>query len=146
MHLTLGQQGRALRSKDSLEKTSEEASSGSSDPQSEKANLEQHASRELRERGFSEWKLGSWAGDRPPAVFWVKQDGPGRWLELQPDVSQRTLVRSAVRHVKPGSEVDADDSSGYRLLSSAYDHRSVDHEETYVTKDGVHYNSAEVEW
>ena len=45
-----------------------------------------------------------------------------------------------------GSRIETDDFSGYRLLSSAYDHRSVDHEETYVTEEGVHCNTAESEW
>jgi transposase-like protein len=147
VHLTLGQQGRTLRPSDSPEKTSEEAGSGSSeDNQSEKANPEQHASREPRERGLSERGRGSWAGDRPPAVLWVERNGFGRRLELQPDVTQRTLVRSAVRHVAPGSEVDTDDFSGYRLLGEVYDHRSVDHEEAYVTDEGTHCNTAEGEW
>ena len=31
-------------------------------------------------------------------------------------------------------------------MGGAYDHRSVDHEETYVTEDNVHCNTAEGEW
>ncbi|MCS4142428.1 hypothetical protein GGQ15_002826 [Salinibacter ruber] len=61
-------------------------------------------------------------------------------------MTQRALVRSTIRHIKPGSRVDTDDFSGYRLLKKAYDHRSVDHEETYVTDDGTHCNTAEGEW
>lgn len=147
VHLTLGQQGRTLSPEDSDEKIGEESGSGSSEAnQSEKAKSEQHASREPRERGLSERGRGSWSGDRPPAVLWVERNGPGRRLELRPDVTQRTLVRSAVRHVEPGSRVDTDDFSGYRLLEEVYDHRSVDHEETYVTDEGTHCNTAEGEW
>jgi transposase-like protein len=146
VHLTLGQQGRMLRSEEtSEEEGSAEASGGREDP-SAKAKPEKHASREPRERGLSERGRGSWAGDRPPAVLWVERDGSGRRLELQPDVTQRTLVRSAVRHVEPGSRVDTDDFSGYRLLGEVYDRRSVDHEETYVSDEGTHCNTAEGEW
>jgi transposase-like protein len=145
VHLTLGQQGRTLGSEDSPE----EASSGSNKAEQSveaESDSEQRSSREPRERGLSERGRGSWSGDQPPAVLWVERNGSGRWLELQPDVTQRTLVRSAVRHVEPGSRVDTDDFSGYRLLKEAYDHRSVDHEETYVTDAGTHCNTAEGEW
>jgi len=147
VHLILGQQGRTLRSKNASEKTSEKSGSGSCEAnRSDKARSEQHSSRAPRERGLSERGRGSWDGDRPPAVLWVERNGPGRCLELQPDVTQQTLVRSAVRHVEPGTEVDTDDFSGYRLLGEVYDHRSVDHEETYVTDEGTHCNTAEGEW
>jgi transposase-like protein len=39
--------------------------------------------------------------------------------------------------------VDTDDFSGYRLIGEVYDHRSADHEETYVTDEGIHCNTAE---
>jgi transposase-like protein len=151
VHLTLGQQGRTLGPEDSPEEASslEEASSGSDEAeQSVEAgsDSERRSLREPRERGLSKRGRGSWSGDQPPAVLWVERNGSGRRLELQPDVTQRTLVRSAVRHVKPGSQVDTDDFSGYRLLKEAYDHRSVDHEETYVTDDGTHCNTVEGEW
>ena len=157
MHLTLGQQGRTLGLEDSPEEASslEEASSGSGEAeQSVEAgsDSERRSLREPRARGLSEVGnprfpgRGSWSGDQPPAVLWVERNGSGRRLELQSDVTQRTLVRSAVRQVAPGSQVDTDDFSGYRLLKEAYDHRSVDHEETYVTDDGTHCNTAEGEW
>lgn len=136
VHLTLGQQGRILRS----EKDGEDADGGSDDA-NRSVEAEQRGSREPRERGLSERGRGSWGGDRPPAVLWVERDGLGRRLELQPDVTQRSLVRSAVRHVKPGSEVDTDDFSGDRLLGEIYDHRSVDHEETYTRYRGSLYSS-----
>jgi len=152
VHLTLGQQGRTLSSKEASEDTGEGSDDSSSTGPVRSAEAEpppdseQFNSREPRERGLSERGRGSWSGDRPPAVLWVERNGAGRRLELQPDVTQRTLVRSAVRHVEPGSQVDTDDFSGYRLLKEAYDHRSVDHEETYVTDDGTHCNTAEGEW
>lgn len=153
VHLTLGQQGRTLlpedtpRSKDSDEKAGEKADSDPGETnQSAEAESKHRDSRKPRERGLSQRGRGSWSGDRPPAVLWVERDGEGRVLELQPDVTQQTLVRSAVRHVEPGSRVDTDDFSGYGLLEGAYDHRSVDHEETYVTEDDVHCNTAEGEW
>jgi hypothetical protein len=65
---------------------------------------------------------------------------------LRRGVDQKSLLRSAWRHIRPGSRDETDDFSGYSLLSSAYDHRSVDHEETYVTEDGVRCNTAEAEW
>ena len=48
--------------------------------------------------------------------------------------------------MKPESRIDTDDFSGYDLLGKAYDHRSVDHEKTYVTDGGVHCNTVEAEW
>ncbi|MCS3634870.1 transposase-like protein [Salinibacter ruber] len=79
-------------------------------------------------------------------VLWVERDGARRVIELQPDVRQQTLVRSALRHVEPGSEVDTNDFSGYGLLGAVYDHRSVDHEDTYVSDEGTYCNTAEGEW
>jgi len=38
------------------------------------------------------------------------------------------------------------DFSGNRLLGEGYIHRSVDHEETDVTDEGTHGNTAEGEW
>ncbi|MFB6230914.1 MAG: transposase [Salinibacter sp.] len=159
MHLTLGQQGRTLlpedtpRSKDSDEKAGEKASSDPGETnqtaeagQTAKAGSKHRDSRKSRERGFSERGRGSWSGDWPPAVLWVERGGEGRVLELQPDAGQKTLVRSALRHVEPGSRIDTDDFSGYGLLEGAYDHRSVDHEETYVSEEDMHRNTAEGEW
>lgn len=77
---------------------------------------------------------------------WVERDGQGPVLELQSDLTQRTLIRWAVRTVEPESRIDTDDFSGYRLLKKAYDHRSVGHEETYVTEEDVHCNTAEGVW
>lgn len=51
-----------------------------------------------------------------------------------------------MKYVAPGSQIDTDDFSGYRLLSEGYEHRSVDHEETYVSDEGAHCNTAEGEW
>lgn len=117
--------------------SSEEESSGSSKDQSAKAEPKQHASCEPRERGLSEQGRGSSEGDRPPAVLCVERSGSGRVLELQ-DVTKRTLLRSAMRDVEPGSRIDTDDFSSYRLLKKTYEHRSVDHEETYVSDEGTH--------
>ena len=61
-------------------------------------------------------------------------------------MTQRTLLRSAIRHVEPGSQVDTDDFGGYRLLKEVYDHRSVDREDAYVSDEGTHCNTAEGEW
>jgi len=121
VHLTLGQQGRTLRPDEP--DTDEPNQSKAPDP-------ELKGPREPRERGLSERGRGSWSGGRPPAVLWVERGGSGRVLELQPDVTKRTLFRSAIRHVEPGSRIDTDDFSSYRLLKEVYDHRSVDHEET----------------
>ena len=44
---------------------------------------------------------------------------------------------------EPGSRIDTDDFNGHGLLEGAYDHRSVDQEETYVTEDDVHCNTAD---
>jgi len=79
-------------------------------------------------------------------VLWVEQDGPGRVLDLQSDVTQRTFVRSVVYYVEPTSQVDTDDFSGYRLLREFYGHRSVNHEVAYVTEDGACRNTAGDEW
>jgi transposase-like protein len=143
VHLTLGQQGRRLRSEEGGEKEGgdEESQSGA---QSEERGS--GGSREPRARGLSRRGRGSWASDRPPAVLWVERGGQGRVIELQSDVTQRTLTRSTIEHVKPGSRIDTDDFSGYRLLKGAYDHKTVDHEETYVTEEGTHCNTAEGEW
>jgi transposase-like protein len=142
VHLTLGQQGRTLRAEEE-----ESRAEGSGEGRSEEdAEPESEGFRTPRARGLSERGRGSWEGDRPPAVLWVERDGSGRVIELQPDVTQRTLVRSALRHVEPGSKVDTDDFSGYGLLGEAYDHRSVDHEDTYVSDEGTHCNTAEGEW
>lgn len=159
MHLTLGQQGRTLspedtpRSKDSDENKDSDEKAGEkadSDPgetnQTAEEGSKHRDSRKPRERGLSERGRGSWAGDRPPAVLWVERGGSGRVLELQADVTNRTLLRSAIRHVEPGSRIDTDDFSSYRLLAEIYDHRSVDHEETYVSEEDVHCNTAEGEW
>jgi len=147
VHLTLGQQGRTLSPKDSDEKAGEKADSGpGATNQSAEAESKQRDFRKPRERGLSERGRGSWAGDRPPAVLWVERGGSGRVLELQADVTNRTLLRSAIRHVEPGSRIDTDDFSSYRLLEEIYDHRSVDHEEAYVSEEGTHCNSAEGEW
>lgn len=141
VHLTLGQQGRTLRSDETRsDETNHETN------QSEGSEPELKGSREPRERGLSERGRGSWSGDRPPAVLWVERGGSGRVLELQPDVRKRTLVRSALRNVELGSRIDTDDFSSYRLLEAVYDHRSVDHEETYVSEEGIHCNTAEGEW
>jgi len=147
VHLTLGQQGRTLRAEEEesgaegsgAEKSGEESSEEGSEPESE-------GCRAPRARGLSKRGRGSWEGDRPPAVLWVERGGSGCVIELQPDVTQRTLVRSALRHVEPGSKVDTDDFSGYGLLGEAYDHCSVDHEDTYVSDEGTHCNTAEAEW
>ena len=128
------------------ENRSGENGSGETSSESESESLQTPGARAPRSRGLTERGRGTWDGDRPPAVLWVERDGPGRVLELQPDVTQRTLARSATKHVKPGSRIDTDDFSGYRPLAEAYDHRSVDHEETYVTDDDVHCNTAEGEW
>jgi transposase-like protein len=157
VHLTLGQQGRILRSEEATEQeateqeateqeATEQAASDSSKDQSGKANPAQHVSREPRERGLSERGRGSWDGDRPPAVLWVERGGSERILELQPDVTKRTLLRSAIRHVELKSRIDTDDFSSYQLLEEAYDHRSVDHEGAYVSDEGTHCNTAEAEW
>jgi len=147
VHLTLGQQGRTLRAAEeesgAEESEAEKSGEGSSE---EDAEPESEGFRAPRARGLSERGRGSWEGDRPPAVLWVERGGSGCVIELQPDVTQRTLVRSALRHVEPGSQVDTDDFSGYGLLEEAYDHHSVDHEDTYVSDEGTHCNTAEAEW
>ncbi len=133
VHLKGGQQGRELASEESEAEGSEATAWG----------------RDARERGLSERGRGSWEGDRPPAVLWVEREGEGggaRVIELRRGVDQESLFRSAWRHVEPESRIDTDDFSGYSLLGEAYDHRSVDHEETYVTDDEVHCNTAEAEW
>jgi len=83
-------------------------------------------------------------------VLWVGRGSEGKvgaWvIDFQRGVDQKSFLRSAWRHIKPGRRDETDDFSGCGLLSSAYDHRSVDHEETYVTEDGVHCNTAEAEW
>jgi hypothetical protein len=56
------------------------------------------------------------------------------------------MSHSAFKHVEPESRIDTDDFSGYRLLGGAYDHRSVDHEETYGTEESTRCNTAEGEW
>jgi len=61
------------------------------------------------------------------------------------DVTQQTLARSAIRYVEPGSRIDTDDFRGARLLNETHDHRTVDHEETYVAGAGTHCNTAEGE-
>jgi len=139
VHLKGGQQGRELAS-------GESESEGSTSDGNEKSTA---GGREARERGLSERGRGSWEGDRPPAVLWVEREGEGggaRVIELRRGVDQRSLFQSAWRHIGPESRIDTDDFSGYGLLGQAYDHRSVDHEETYVTEDGVHCNTAEAEW
>jgi len=80
------------------------------------------------------------------AVLWVERDGPGRVLELQSDITQRTFVRSAVCYVQPVSQVDTDDFGGHRLLREFYGHRSVDHEVAYVTEHGACRNTAGGKW
>ncbi len=134
VHRTLGQQGRTLRP---------EGGNGDGSQGDDSASEE---TRDPRARGLCKQGRGSWTSDRPPAVLWVERNGPERVLELQPDVTQHTLARSAARHVEPGSRIDTDDFSGYGLLGGAYDHRSVGHEETYVIEEGAHCNTAEGEW
>lgn len=129
VHLTLGQQGRRLRSEEGDSSQDRDSSQGN---ESQGDSSASKGPREPRARGLSERGRGSWASDRPPAVLWVERNGPGRVLELQADVTQQTLARSAAKHVEPGSRIDTDDFSGYGLLGGAYDHRSVDHEETYA--------------
>jgi transposase-like protein len=139
VHLKGGQQGRELAS-------GESESEGSTSDGSKESTA---GGREARERGLSERGRGSWEGDRPPAVLWVEREGEGggaRVIELRRGVDQRSLFQSAWRHIGPEARIDTDDFSGYGLLGEAYDHRSVDHEETYVTEDGVHCNTAEAEW
>ena len=104
VHLTLGQQGRTLRPEESpSEKASDETdgevpSSGADQPESKESSLKRF--RKPRERGLSERGRGSWASGRPPAVLWVERGGSGLVVELEPDVTQRTLVRSAIRHIE----------------------------------------------
>jgi hypothetical protein len=139
VHLKGGQQGRELASGES------EPEESPSDGNEESAT----GGREARERGLSERGRGSWEGDRPPAVLWVEREGEGggaRVIELRRGVDQRSLFQSAWRHIGPETRIDTDDFSGYGLLGEAYDHRSVDHEDTYVTEEGVHCNTAEAEW
>lgn len=54
------------------------------------------------------------------------------------DVTGQTLLRSAIWHVELESRIDTDDFSSYQLLKKAYDHRSVDREEAYVSNEGTH--------
>lgn len=89
-------------------------------------------------------------GDRPPAVLWVERESEettgARVIEFRRSVGRRSIFRSAWRYVEPGSRIDTDEFSSYRLLTGAYDHRSVDHEKRYVTEEGVYCNTAEAEW
>lgn len=144
VHLKGGQQGRELASGES-----ELEGSTAGDRMLDGNEESTVRDREARERGLSERGRGSWEGDRPPAVLWVEREGEkggARVIELRRGVDQESLFESAWRHVEPESRIDTDDFSGYGLLGEAYDHRSVDHEETYVTDDGVHCNTAEAEW
>ena len=77
-------------------------------------------------------------------MLWLARR-PGTSAGVQSDVTQRTLLRSAIRHVEPGSQVDTDDFGGYRLLKEVYDHRSVDREDAYASDEGTHCNTAEGE-
>ena len=155
-----GQQGRELPSgkseSDGTESDGAELDGAELDgTESDGAELEGEATvrgGEARERGLSERGRGSLDGDRPPAVLWVEREEKGkhgaRVIELRRGVDQKSLFRSAWRHVEPGSRIDTGGFSGYGLLDAAYDHwsvdhRSVDHEDTYVTEEGVHCNTAE---
>jgi hypothetical protein len=149
VHLKGGQQGRELSSGESEPGSSDAEDSGSDGNNSGGASQARTCSRKARKRGLSERGRGSWEGDRPPAVLWVEREGEkggARVIELRRGVDQKSLFESAWRHVRPESRIDTDDFSGYGLLGEAYDHRSVDHEETYVTDGGACCNTAEAEW
>ncbi|MFB6232316.1 MAG: IS1595 family transposase [Salinibacter sp.] len=147
VHLKGGQQGRELASGDPEAKGGEAENNKAEGDEPEGKTTA--GGREARERGLSERGRGSWEGDRPPAVLWVEREGKkggARVVELRRGVDQKSLFESAWRHMEPGSRIDTDDFSGYGLLGEAYDHRSVDHEETYVTDDRACCNTAEAEW
>jgi transposase-like protein len=101
--------------------------------------------REARQRGLKQRGRGTYAGDRPLICLWTQRGSPKMVIEMVKDASQRSLVRSALRHIDPGSRVDTDSWRGYNILGHCYDHRQVKHAETYV-QDGVHCNTAEGEW
>ena len=103
-------------------------------------------SREPRERGLSQRGRGTYDGDRPLVVLWVARDGPELILELQSDAGKQTLFRSAFQHIEPDTRIDTDSWQGYNLLERLFDHETVTHDETYVTDNGVHCNTAEAEW
>lgn len=101
--------------------------------------------RQARQRGMKQRGRGTYAGDRPLICLWTERGSPHIVIEMVKDASQRSLVRSALRHIEPGSRVDTDSWRGYNILGHCFDHRQVKHSETYV-QDGVHCNTAEGEW
>lgn len=107
---------------------------------------EQEGGRAARTRGLSERGRGTYAGDLPPVVSWVERGGKGRVFELRRSAGKKSLLSSALAHVKKGSKVDTDTWNGYRLLDEVYQHRSVKHSEEYVSEEGAHCNMAEGEW
>ncbi len=99
-----------------------------------------------RRRGLRQRGRGTYAGDRPLVILWAARHGPQRVLEMRREASKRSVLRSALRHIAPGSRVDTDKWRGYALLDLLYDHRTVNHSQAYVTAEGVHCNTAEAEW
>ena len=101
--------------------------------------------RDARQRGLKQRGRGTYAGDRPLICLGTERGSPDMVIEMVKDASQRSLLRSALRHIDPGSRVDTDRWRGYNILDHCFDHRQVKHAETYV-QDGVPCNTAEGEW
>ena len=101
--------------------------------------------RPARQRGLKQRGRGTYQGDRPLICLWTQRGSPQMVIEMVKDAGQRTLLRSALKHIELGSRVETDSWRGYNSLDPCYDHRTVKHAETYV-QDGVHCNTAEAEW
>jgi transposase-like protein len=101
--------------------------------------------RVARQRGLKQRGRGTYQGDRPLICLWTQRGSPQLVIEMVKDAGKRTLLGSALKHIKQGSRVDTDSWRGYNSLDPCYEHRTVKHSETYV-QDGVHCNTAEAEW
>ncbi len=65
--------------------------------------------------------------------------------EVIPAVNSSQLIPRVRKYVLAGAEIHTDENRGYAQLVSDYEHKVVNHAETYV-KDGVHTNGLENFW
>jgi transposase-like protein len=89
-------------------------------------------------------KAGRSTNAKTPVVGMLERGGQVR-AEVMPDVKGPTLRPHVLSAVEPGSVLYTDAYKSYNGLGAAYDHRVIDHAESYV--DGrVHTNGIENFW
>jgi transposase-like protein len=80
----------------------------------------------------------------------LSRHGENDWVSqvvahVVPGTKRKDLVKHIRAHVPAGAEIHSDTHPTYGKLHEEYEHKVVDHAETYV-KDGVHTNGLENFW